>query len=133
MDGVLSIGEHGDYAWNEKEQQLYPRRYFMEQICGVMATAKRGVPVFNDKHLSYSWTDALWMYQRAQAVGAAFMGGSSLPVCWRQPWVEHELEAPVEEAVAIGFPGWISTGSTRSKCSSAWSSGGGEVRREWLR
>ena len=75
VDGVLSIGEHGDYAWNEKEQQLYPRRYFMEQICGVMATSKRGVPVFNDKHLSYSWTDALWMYQRAQAVGAAFMGG----------------------------------------------------------
>ena len=105
VDGVLSIGEHGDYAWNEKEQQLYPRRYFMEQICGVMATSKRGVPVFNDKHLSYSWTDALWMYQRAQAVGAAFMGGSSLPVCWRQPWVEHELEAPVEEAVAIGFSG----------------------------
>ena len=105
VDGVLSIGEHGDYAWNEKEQQLYPRRYFMEQICGVMATSKRGVPVFNDKHLSYSWTDALWMYQRAQAVGAAFMAGSSLPVCWRQPWVEHELETPVEEAVAIGFSG----------------------------
>ena len=33
------------------------------------------------------------------------MGGSSLPVCWRQPWVEHELEAPLEEAVAIGFSG----------------------------
>jgi hypothetical protein len=105
VDGVLLIGEHGDYAWNEKEQQLYPRRHFMEQICGVMATSGRGVPVFNDKHLSYNWVDAKWMYERAGALGAAFMAGSSLPVSWRSPWVEHELEAPVEEAVAIGFSG----------------------------
>ncbi|SVA75250.1 uncharacterized protein METZ01_LOCUS128104, partial [marine metagenome] len=26
VDGVLLIGEHGDYAWNEKEQQLFPRK-----------------------------------------------------------------------------------------------------------
>jgi len=32
VDGVLIIGEHGDYAWNEKEQHLYPRRYFFEQV-----------------------------------------------------------------------------------------------------
>lgn len=37
VDGVLLIGEHGDYAWNEREQQLFPRKFFMEQICGVMA------------------------------------------------------------------------------------------------
>src|ERR1051326_6196650 len=42
VDGVLLIGEHGDYAWNEKEQQLYPRKYFMEQICGVFATSRQG-------------------------------------------------------------------------------------------
>src|SRR5579864_2166039 len=32
VDGVLLIGEHGDYSWNEKQQQLFPRKYFMEQI-----------------------------------------------------------------------------------------------------
>ena len=66
VDGVLLIGEHGDYAWNEKAQHLYPRRYFMEQICGAMATAGRAVPIFNDKHLSYNWTDCMWMYYRAK-------------------------------------------------------------------
>lgn len=105
VDGVLLIGEHGDYAWNEKEQQLYPRKYFMEQICGVMATSKRSVPVFNDKHLSYNWHDARWMYDRARQLGAPFMAGSSAVVGWRSPWLEFEKETPMREAVAVGFSG----------------------------
>jgi hypothetical protein len=105
VDGVLLIGEHGDYAWNEKEQQLYPRKYFMEQICGVLATSKRGVPIFNDKHLSYNWHDAHWMVRRAQAVNAPLMAGSSLPLAWRNPWLEHAPETPIREAVAIGYSG----------------------------
>lgn len=105
VDGVLLIGEHGDYAWNEKGQHLYPRKYFMEQICGVFATNGRSVPVFNDKHLSYNWHDAMWMYERAAALGAPFMAGSSLPLGWRKPWLEHELGTPIQEAVAIGYSG----------------------------
>ena len=105
VDGVLLIGEHGDYAWNEKEQHLFPRKYFMEQICGVMSTSGRAVPVFNDKHLSYNWHDAKWMYDRAKSLGAPFMAGSSIPLMWRDPWLEHELETPIEEAIAIGFSG----------------------------
>ncbi len=105
VDGVLLIGEHGNYAWNEKEQHLFPRCYFMEQIAGVMATSGRAAPVFNDKHLSYNWRDAKWMYDRAQELGIAFMAGSSIPLGWRSPWLEHELETPIEEAIAIGFSG----------------------------
>ena len=105
VDGVILIGEHGDYPWNEKDQQLFPRKYFMEQICGVFAQSGRSVPVFNDKHLSYNWHDAVWMVERAKGVQAPFMAGSSLTVCWRNPWLEHELESPVEEAVAVGFSG----------------------------
>jgi hypothetical protein len=105
VDGVLLIGEHGDYAWNEKEQHLYPRKYFMEQICGVLATSGRAVPIYNDKHLSYNWHDARWMYDRARALGVPFMAGSSLPLGWRSPWLEIELDTQVEEAVAIGFSG----------------------------
>ena len=105
VDGVLLIGEHGDYAWNEKEQQLFPRRYFMEQICGVMATSGRAVPVFNDKHLSYNWYDCQWMCARATSLGAPFMAGSSLPVAWRKPWLEHEKGVELQEALAVGFSG----------------------------
>ncbi len=105
VDGVLLIGEHGDYAWNEREQQLFPRKFFMEQICGVFATSKRAVPIFNDKHLSWNWHDAKWMYDRARELGAPFMAGSSLPLGWRNPWLELALDTPVEEAVAIGFSG----------------------------
>ena len=105
VDGVLLIGEHGDYAWNEKDQQLYPRKYFMEQICGVMATSERSVPIFNDKHLSYNWPDALWMHERARALGVPFMAGSSLPLAWRKPWLEHPIGAQIQEAVAVGYSG----------------------------
>ncbi len=105
VDGVLLIGEHGDYAWNEKEQHLYPRKYFMEQICAVFATSGRSVPIYNDKHLSYNWHDARWMYDRAAALGAPFMAGSSLPLGWRNPWLEHPLGTQIQEAVAIGYSG----------------------------
>ena len=42
---------------------------------------------------------------RARQLDAPFMAGSSLPVCWRDPWLEHELETPLQEAVAVGFSG----------------------------
>ncbi|MAG84567.1 hypothetical protein CMK10_10435, partial [Candidatus Poribacteria bacterium] len=66
VDGVLLIGEHGDYPHNEYEQHMYPRRYMFEQISGVFASSGRSVPVFCDKHLSYNWMDARWMYERAR-------------------------------------------------------------------
>tara|TARA_B100000809_G_scaffold233007_1_gene249388 strand:- start:1434 stop:2597 length:1164 start_codon:yes stop_codon:yes gene_type:complete len=105
VDGVLSIGEHGDYAWNEKEQHLYPRRYFFEQIAGVLATSGRSVPVFNDKHLSYNWYDAKWMYDRARKLNIPFMAGSSVPLFWRDPWLEHNLETNLEEALVLSYGG----------------------------
>jgi hypothetical protein len=110
VDGVLLIGEHGDYPHNEKEQHMYPRRYFFEQVCGVFASQKRSVPVFNDKHLSYNWADAKWMVDRATELNVPFMAGSSLPVCWRRPFLEYALDTPLEEAVAVGYSGIESYG-----------------------
>ena len=110
VDGVLSIGEHGSYAYNEKGQHMYPRRFFFEQICGVFSTSGRSVPVFSDKYLSYNWRDSKWMYDRAQQLGVPFMAGSSIPLGWRDPWLEHELDAPIEDALVLSFGGIESYG-----------------------
>ena len=103
VDGVLLIGEHGDYAWNEKGQHLYPRKYFFEQICGVIATSGRTVPVFSDKHLSYNWHDAKWMVDRAQALDIPFMAGSSVPLSYRRPWLEYTIGTSIDEAVSVAY------------------------------
>jgi hypothetical protein len=53
VDGVLLIGEHGDYPFNEKLQKLYPRYEYFQKIVEVFRKSGRSVPVFCDKHLSY--------------------------------------------------------------------------------
>ena len=103
VDGVISIGEHGDYATTELDQTLWPRRYFFEQISGVIGRSGRPIPVFSDKHLAYNWPDAKWMYDRAKALKIPFMAGSSVPLMWRDPWLEHERGAPIDEALMIGY------------------------------
>jgi hypothetical protein len=64
VDGILGIAEHGDYPVNAKGQRLYPRRHFWEQITTVLSTSERRheIPIFTDKHLAVSWTDAKWIY-----------------------------------------------------------------------
>ena len=103
VDGVLIIGEHGEYPLNEKGQKLYPRRHLFEQVAGVLSFAGRSVPVFNDKHLSYNWPDAHWIYNRARELDIPFMAGSSLPLCWRRPFLEYPPDTPIKAAVAIGY------------------------------
>lgn len=105
IDGVLLIGEHGTYPYNEKEQHLYPRRRFLEETVKVFRDSGRVVPVFSDKHLSYNWENAKWMYDQATTLKVPFMAGSSLPLTWRRPAVELEAGSPVEEILAVGYGG----------------------------
>jgi hypothetical protein len=103
VDGVLSIGEHGHYKSNEKGQVLYPRRRFFEGITSTFAKCKKSVPVFNDKHLAATWTDAKWMYDKARELFVPFLAGSSLPVTWRRPPLELPKNCELMEAVQVGY------------------------------
>ena len=103
VDGVIIIGEHGDYSSNEYNRQLYPRRYFFEQVCGVISTSNKPIPVFNDKHLSYNWDDCIWMYSRAKELNIPLMAGSALPVSSRAPNLIHKIGDNIQEAVSVGF------------------------------
>ena len=105
VDGVLLVGEHGEYPANEKGQRLYPRYEMFQEIVKVFEAGGRSVPVFNDKHLSWNWDWAREMYDTAQRLGFAFMAGSSLPVTWRTPSIDMPLHAEVEEAVGVGYGG----------------------------
>ena len=105
VDAVLIIGEHGDYPRNEKGQILYPRYEFFRQVAAVFEADGRAVPVFNDKHLSYSFAKASEMVETARRLRFPFLAGSSLPVTWRLPPVELPLGAEVEDALMVGVGG----------------------------
>ena len=105
VDGVLLIGEHGNYSTNEKGQHLYPRYELFKQIAATYRTCGRSAPVFNDKHLSWNWEWAREMYDISQELDFAFMAGSSLPVTWRTPSLDMPLGARVREAVCIACGG----------------------------
>jgi hypothetical protein len=105
VDGVLLIGEHGDYAKSEKGQVLYPRYELFQQIVAVYRLSGKTAPIFNDKHLSWRWDWSKEMYDTARAMGFPLMAGSSLPVTWRTPSVDLPLGAPVTEAACVGYGG----------------------------
>ncbi len=103
VDAVLLIGEHGDYPRSALGQEMLPRRYLFEQICGTLSEFDRPIPVFNDKFLSYRWDDTQWMYETAKALGIPLWAGSALPISWRCPNWEHPLETPIDEALSLAY------------------------------
>ena len=105
VDAVLVIGEHGDYKRNEKGQVLYPRYEFVKQCVDVFEKDGVAVPLYNDKHLSYSFEHAKWMVDASKRLKFPMLAGSSLPVTWRLPDIELPLNSEIESAVMVGYGG----------------------------
>ena len=105
VDGVVVVGEHGNYPKTSKGQVQYPRYRFFEEIVEVFRSSGRSVPMFNDKHLSWNWEWAKKMYDTSKDMGFAYTAGSSLPVTSRIPSVEFPTGARVSEAMCVCYGG----------------------------
>lgn len=103
VDAVLLIGEHGDYPENSRGQKMYPRYELFAEIVQAFRKSGRGLPLFCDKHLSYSWEKAKQMYDWSRELGFPFMAGSSIPVTVRTPELEIPLGATIRRAVQTGY------------------------------
>jgi len=105
VDADLVIGKHGDYPRNDKGQVLYPRYDFVKQCVDVFEKDGRAVPLYNDKHLSFSFEKARWMVDASKRLKFPMLVGSSLPVTWRLPDIELASNAEIESAVMVGYGG----------------------------
>ena len=105
VDGVILIGEHGVYPSNDKEQKLYPRFEMFLKITDVFRQYKKSVPVFNDKHLSWSWRQAKRMVEISRELKFPMLAGSTIPVSWRIPAIDTPYGAKQKYAVGISFSG----------------------------
>jgi hypothetical protein len=105
VDGVVIVGEHGEYPKTAKGQVQYPRYRFFQETVRVFRDSGHSVPVFNDKHLSWNWDWAKEMYDTSRSMGFPMMAGSSLPVTWRIPSVEMPEKAKVKEALTLCYGG----------------------------
>ena len=105
VDGVVLIGEHGDYPTNEKGQKRYPRYEWFKKIVSVFESCGRSVPVFNDKHLSTDWAECVEMVADSKRLGFPLLAGSSLPVTRRLPAIEMPHGAKLRESVCVAYGG----------------------------
>ena len=105
VDGVVIIGEHGDYPRNEKGQTRYPRYDWFKQVVRVFERTGRSCPVFNDKHLSTEWDECVEMVDDSRRLGFPFLAGSSLPVTWRLPSIDMPYDADLRESVCVAYGG----------------------------
>ena len=103
VDGVLLIGEHGDYPRSPNGNKEYPKRRFWDETVAVFRETGRVVPVFQDKHLAINWADAKAIYDEAKAMHIPLMAGSSVPITWRKPEADVRKDAEVSDIVAITF------------------------------
>lgn len=102
VDGVVIVGEHGEYLTDLKGHWLLPRWWIYKQVIQVFERSKRSVPIFNDKHLSYDWNEAKWMFDKSRELNFPLTGGSSIPVYYRKPEIELPIDTPLKNSLVLG-------------------------------
>lgn len=110
VDGIVVVGEHGDYPWNDKGQHLYPRRRFMEETFQAMDRLGLRVPIFLDKHYSYDNESAAWIYEQVRQRGIKFMAGSSIPYTDPEPHYDRAALQSAESILVTSYGGTESYG-----------------------
>jgi len=105
VDGVIVVGEHGNYPMSPTGIMMHPHYEFFEKITDVFRSSGRSVPYFNDKELSWNWDWCAKMVSVAKELKFPLQGGSSLAVTWRVPSVEFPDGATIKEAVSVGYGG----------------------------
>ena len=101
VDGVVIVAEHGNYPTDLKGHWLLPRWWIYQQVIRVFEESKRSVPVFNDKHLSYNWDDAKWMFDKSRELNFPLTGGSSIPIYYRKPEIELDIDTPIQHSIVV--------------------------------
>lgn len=102
VDGVVIVCEHGNYPTDLKGHWLLPRWWIYQQVIRVFEQSQRSVPVFNDKHLSYNWDDAKWMFDKSRELDFPLTGGSSIPAYFRTPEIELDVDTPIKNSIVVG-------------------------------
>jgi len=70
-----------------------------QQIVKVFEQSKRAVQVCNDKHLSASWNEAKWMFDKFRERNFPLFGRASIPFYYRQPDVELDIDSPMRASI----------------------------------
>lgn len=103
LDGVVIIGEHGNYPDDEKGRKHYPRRRLLTETLATLDELGLRVPIFSDKHFAYQIEDTVWMYEQLRQRGIPFMGGSSIPHAPHVPAVEASRLDNAKEILVVSF------------------------------
>lgn len=103
VDGVILIGEHGQYPTNEWGQKKYPRREMFDAIVAVFRASGRSVPLFCDKHFSYDLDSVRHMLATARELDFPIMSGSTIPLSGALGEWDFPTDGQLQEAAGVFF------------------------------
>jgi hypothetical protein len=103
LDGVIIIGEHGEYEEDERRRKHYPRRRLLGETLKALDDLNLRIPIFSDKHFAHDIEDTMWMYNELKRRNLPFMGGSSIPHNPHVPSFDVRLIQEAKDLLVISY------------------------------